>query len=62
MDDKEGLENARQEFLGFLKEFTREMDAGGPFFMGSEPSLIDFVIAPWAVGFLTAFLYSISRS
>ena len=25
------------------------MDEEGPFFLGREPSLIDFVMAPWAV-------------
>ena len=49
MDDKKGLDAARQEFLGKLKEFTQEMDKEGPFFFGEEPSLIDFVVAPWIV-------------
>ncbi|KAK5126434.1 hypothetical protein LTR85_010670 [Meristemomyces frigidus] len=47
MDDKEGLEEARNEFLSKLKEFAKEMDVEGPFFLGKEPSLMDFVIAPW---------------
>ena len=51
MDDKEGLDEARQEFLGKLKELTKEMDSKGPFFFGAEPSLIDFVVAPWIVSF-----------
>lgn len=46
---REGLEKVRQEFLGRLKEFAREMDATGPYFFGAEPSLVDFVLAPWAV-------------
>jgi glutathione S-transferase len=25
------------------------MDAEGPFFLGKEPSMIDFVVAPWAM-------------
>jgi len=47
--EDEGLEKARREFLGCLKEFVREMDGQGPYFLGREPALIDFVIAPWAV-------------
>jgi len=49
MDDKQGLAEARDEFLGHLKTFAKEMDSKGPFFMGSEPSLIDLVVAPWAI-------------
>lgn len=45
----EGLKAKQNEFLGHLKEFTKEMDANGPFFLGSEPSLIDYVVAPFAV-------------
>lgn len=44
-----GLTAAREEFLGHLKTFIKEMDSKGPFFLGAEPSLIDFVVAPWAV-------------
>jgi glutathione S-transferase len=47
--DEVGLRGVREEFLGKLKEFAGEMDAEGPFFLGSEPSLIDFVVAPWVV-------------
>ncbi|CAI6338485.1 unnamed protein product [Periconia digitata] len=46
---QDGLKEKRIEFLGYLKEFTREMDGEGPFFLGKEFSLIDVVIAPWAV-------------
>ncbi|KAF2197410.1 glutathione transferase omega-1 [Delitschia confertaspora ATCC 74209] len=46
---KEGLEEKRQEFLGYLKAFTKEMDTEGPYFLGKEFSLIDVIIAPWAV-------------
>jgi glutathione S-transferase len=53
MDDEEGLKEAREDFLGKLKELTGEMDKTGPFFFGSEPSLIDFVIAPWVVSFFS---------
>ena len=49
MSDKQGLDEKRQEFLGHWKTLAREMDEQGPFFLGDEPSLIDFVVAPWAV-------------
>lgn len=44
-----GLEQARQEFLGHLKAWAKEMHPEGPFFLGSEVSLPDIVLAPWAV-------------
>ena len=37
------------------KEFTKEMDKEGPFFLGSEPSLTDFVVAPWAVNLVPIY-------
>ncbi|KAK5710549.1 hypothetical protein LTR17_018821 [Elasticomyces elasticus] len=49
MGDEEGLQAARKDFLDKLREFTKEMDGEGPFFLGSEPSLIDFVVAPWVM-------------
>lgn len=49
MSDTEGLKEVRANFLARLKELTAEMDPNGPFFMGSEPSLIDFVVAPFVV-------------
>lgn len=49
MSDKEGLAEVRKEFVEKWKEFTKEMDQEGPFFLGEEMSLIDFVVAPWAV-------------
>lgn len=45
----QGLDKARQEFLSHLKEWTKEMDAEGPFFLGTDLSLPDLVLAPWAV-------------
>jgi glutathione S-transferase len=45
--DEAGLKAVRDEFLGRLKEFAAEMHPEGPFFLGAEPSLIDFVVAPW---------------
>lgn len=46
---EDGLKEKQQEFLGYLKEFTKEMDSEGPFFNGKEFGLIDVVLAPWAV-------------
>lgn len=44
-----GLAAVREEFLGTLREFAGEMHPEGPFFLGAEPSLVDFVVAPWVV-------------
>jgi len=49
LSDKEGLEKVRGEFLGHLKEFTEAMEEEGPFFLGKEPAMVDFIVAPWAV-------------
>ncbi|KAF2728435.1 putative glutathione-S-transferase theta, GST [Polyplosphaeria fusca] len=46
---QEGLEEKRQEFLGYIKQFTREMDKDGPYFDGKDFGLIDIIIAPWAI-------------
>lgn len=46
---EEGLGEKRGEFLGYLKEFAKEMDGEGPYFLGKEFSLIDVVIAPWVL-------------
>ena len=43
------IDTVRAEFLQTLKSFTEAMDQEGPFFSGSEPMLIDFVVAPWAL-------------
>ncbi|OCL03326.1 putative glutathione-S-transferase theta, GST [Glonium stellatum] len=48
-DGAEGLQEARAEFLRYLKEFAAEMHGEGPFFLGEELSLVDVVLAPWAV-------------
>jgi glutathione S-transferase len=49
LSETKGLEGVRNEFLGYLKTFTKEMHDNGPFFLGKEPSLVDFIVAPWAV-------------
>lgn len=46
---EQGLEEKKVEFLSHLKEFTKEMDPEGPYFLGMEFSLIDIVLAPWAI-------------
>lgn len=43
----EGLQKAREEFLGRLTEFAAEMDEQGPYFMGKEPKMIDYIAGPW---------------
>lgn len=48
-EEDTGLEQTRQEFLNHLKAWTKEMHPEGPFFLGSEMSLPDLVLAPWAV-------------
>lgn len=43
------IDEVRNEYLKNLKEFALQMDAIGPFFKGKEPTLVDFVLAPWAL-------------
>ena len=43
------LDHVRSEFLETLRQFAQAIDQSGPFFLGSDPSLVDFVLAPWAV-------------
>ena len=44
-----GLDSARQSFLSNLQQFTEAMDPEGPYFLGRQLSLVDLIIAPWAV-------------
>lgn len=34
-----------------MTEFASEMDKEGPYFMGDEPRMIDYVVVPWVVRF-----------
>lgn len=43
------LEELKGEYAGHIKEWTCEMDLSGPYFMGGEPTLVDFIYAPWAM-------------
>lgn len=44
-----GIAKSRQDFLGHLKEWTKEMHPEGPFFLGKDMGLPDLVLAPWAI-------------
>jgi len=48
-NNEQGLKEVKAEFVSKLKEFTEAMDAEGPFFFGKEISMVDIIIAPWAV-------------
>jgi glutathione S-transferase len=43
------LAQVRDEFLGHLKTWTKEMDPDGPYFLGQDIALPDLVLGPWAV-------------
>ncbi|WYZ36881.1 hypothetical protein EsH8_II_000387 [Colletotrichum jinshuiense] len=43
------IDQARDEFLGHIKAFTKELDPDGPWFLGREFSLVDAMLAPWAM-------------
>jgi glutathione S-transferase len=44
-----GLSKVSSEFHSYLRQFTEEMDSQGPYFLGTEISLVDLIIAPWAL-------------
>lgn len=48
-DAETGLKQKRDEFRGHIKEFTKEMEKQGPYFLGPDPSMVDFILAPWAL-------------
>ena len=41
------ITEARAEFLGHLKTFIREADPTGPFWTGTDISMVDIMLAPW---------------
>lgn len=43
------IEEARGEFLGQIKTLVKEMADGGPWFLGETFSLVDVMVAPWAM-------------
>ncbi|CZS88586.1 related to glutathione transferase omega-1 [Rhynchosporium agropyri] len=43
------IDDVRGEFLDKLREFTQAMDPDGPYFLGKEVSMIDLILAPWAI-------------
>ncbi|KAI3553736.1 arabinofuranosidase [Colletotrichum abscissum] len=43
------IEKARDEFLAHIKTLTAQMDSEGPWFLGKTFSLVDVMIAPWAM-------------
>jgi len=45
----QGLIKVREEFLESLKQFTQPMADEEPYFLGKELSMVDVIIAPWAV-------------
>jgi glutathione S-transferase len=44
-----GLAQVRKDFLSQLEQFTNAMDSTGPYFLGKELSLVDLILAPWAL-------------
>ncbi|OLN87220.1 Glutathione S-transferase omega-1 [Colletotrichum chlorophyti] len=43
------VDQARGEFLGHIKTFAKDLDAHGPYFLGQTFSLVDIMLAPWAM-------------
>lgn len=48
-NSEEGLKGVKAEFVGKLKEFMGAMSEEGPFFFGKEVSIVDLIVAPWAI-------------
>lgn len=46
---RDRLAKVRDDFLGHLKTWTKEMDPEGPYFLGKDIALPDLVLGPWAV-------------
>ncbi|KAI1169924.1 glutathione S-transferase [Nemania sp. FL0916] len=46
-DKAYSIAQAREEFLGHIRTFVKEM-ADGPWFLGETFSLVDVMLAPWA--------------
>ncbi|KAH8664440.1 glutathione S-transferase [Xylariales sp. PMI_506] len=42
------IDQARADFLGHIKTLVKEMDSGGPWFLGDRFSMVDVMLAPWA--------------
>lgn len=47
-DKAYSIGDTRKEFLEHIKTFVKEMDTGGPWFLGNRFSLVDIMLAPWA--------------
>lgn len=47
-DKPYSIEEVREEFLGQIKAWVREMQSSGPWFLGQRFSLVDVAFAPWA--------------
>ncbi|PNY26797.1 Uncharacterized protein TCAP_03276 [Tolypocladium capitatum] len=43
-----GVEQARDELHGHIRNLTEQMDSSGPWFLGEQISLVDISLAPWA--------------
>ncbi|KAG8159867.1 hypothetical protein KVR01_010504 [Diaporthe batatas] len=48
-DKAHSIEDARAEFLGSIETLVGQMGGGGPWFLGDRFSLVDVMLAPWAV-------------
>jgi glutathione S-transferase len=48
-DSISSIEQVRNDFLDKVLQFADAMHKDGPFFIGKEPTLVDFTMAPWAV-------------